>query len=147
MNNKILLTSIGILPTITMSVAQEIKQPNILCIVCEDISPTLGCYGDSIAISPNLDELAEESIRYNMYTSVGVSSPSRYSLITGRYPSADGANYMRTMGNPEQKPPEIKPYEVVPPEVKCYTEFLRKAGYNCTNNAKEDYQFVAPITA
>ncbi len=75
-----------------------------------------------------------------MFTCVGVSSPSRYSLITGRYPSEDGANYMRVNHF-------VKSYEAVPPAgVKCYTEYLRRAGYYCTNNEKTDYQFT-PLKA
>jgi arylsulfatase A-like enzyme len=39
-------------------------------------------------------------------------------------------------------------YEAVPPpEVRCFTEYLRLAGYYCSNNVKEDYQFKAPVTA
>jgi arylsulfatase A-like enzyme len=41
-----------------------------------------------------------------------------------------------------------KGYEAVPPpEVKCFTEYLRAAGYYCTNNSKTDYQFKPPFTA
>ena len=39
-------------------------QPNILWLSAEDISPHLGCYGDSQAITPNLDQLAKEGVRY-----------------------------------------------------------------------------------
>ena len=47
------------------------EQPNILCIVCEDISPYLGCYGDAVAVTPNLDNFSRESIRYTgMYLSL-----------------------------------------------------------------------------
>ncbi len=118
------------------------KRPNILVIVCEDISCYLGCYGDSVAITPNLDRFAKESVRHTrMFTCVGVSSPSRYSLITGRYSSTDGANYMRSNYFD-------KDFEVVPPAgVKCFTEYLRQAGYYCTNNSKTDYQFVSPLSA
>lgn len=107
------------------------ERPNILVIVCEDISPYLGCYGDKVAVTPNLDSFAAQAILHtDMYTCVGVSSPSRYSLITGRYASADGANYMRSNYF-------NKEFGVVPPAgVKCYTEFLRQQGYYCTNNAK-----------
>jgi hypothetical protein len=42
----------------------------------------------------------------------------------------------------------IPTYEAVPPpEVKCFTEYLRAQGYYCSNNSKEDYQFKRPITA
>ena len=39
-------------------------RPNILWITCEDISPNLGCYGDEYAVTPNLDRLATQSVRY-----------------------------------------------------------------------------------
>lgn len=125
------------------------KQPNILFIVCEDISLYLGCYGDKVAKTPNLDKFAEESILFSqMHTTVGVSAPSRFALITGMYPSAMGANYMRTFTQKkEQFPKEIDPYFVVlPDEVRGYTEFMRAAGYYCTNKAKQDYQFNTPMS-
>lgn len=125
------------------------KLPNILCIVCEDISCYLGCYGDPNAVTPNLDRLATESVRYtNMHTCVGVSSPSRFSLITGLYASAMGANNMRNTGSPKHLPKGLKPYSVVLPDgVKCYSEYMREAGYYCTNGPKSDYQFAVPSSA
>jgi arylsulfatase A-like enzyme len=124
-------------------------RPNILCLVAEDISPLLGAYGDPAAYTPNLDKLAEDGIMYtNVYSVSGVCAPSRAALITGMYPTSFGANNMRTN---RRDLPELKgcpPYEATPgPEVKCYTEFLRAAGYYTTNNDKEDYQFEAPGTA
>jgi N-sulfoglucosamine sulfohydrolase len=121
--------------------------PNILCITCEDISPKIGCFGDSVAHTPNIDKLAEEGIRFtNVFSVSGVCAPSRAALITGMYPSSIGANNMRTGAN--YLPNGIPPYEAVPPpEVKCYTEYLRAKGYYCTNNVKTDYQFKSPITA
>ena len=124
-------------------------RPNILCVVCEDISPYLGCYGDTAAYTPNLDKLAEEGVMFtNVFSVSGVCAPSRAALITGMYPTSFGANNMRTN---RKNLPELKdcpPYEAVPPaEVKCYPEFMRSAGYYCTNNEKEDYQFKAPGTA
>ncbi len=122
-------------------------QPNIICIVTEDISSWLGCYWDTVALTPVLDQLAKDGVRFTNFFSVsGVCAPSRAALITGMYSSTIGANNMRT--NRRTLPDGIPPYEAVPPpEVKCYTEFLRVAGYYCTNNNKEDYQFRAPKTA
>ncbi len=121
--------------------------PNIVCIVAEDISPYLTIYGDSTTLTPNIDQLAKEGVVFeNVFSVSGVCAPSRAALITGMYPSSIGANNMRT--NRKNLPNGIPPYEAVPPpEVKCYTEFLRKAGYYCTNNSKEDYQFNSPVTA
>lgn len=133
----------------TNSLTFAAKKPNILCITCEDISPRLGCYGDKVAVTPNLDKFAETAIKYTgMYTTVGVSSPSRAALITGMYPTTIGANYMRNFTKPEAMPEGIPPYQVVLPDgIKCYTEYLRAAGYYCTNSVKTDYQFNAPVTA
>ena len=132
---------------------KEPQQANILCLVCEDISPYLGCYGDPVALTPNLDRLASEGIRFNrMYSVYGVCAPSRNSLITGMYPNSIGGGNMRTSNIrwvrnvPDSL--QIPPYESTPPPfVKCYTEYMREAGYYCTNNAKEDYQFKAPRSA
>lgn len=124
-------------------------RPNILVISCEDISPLLGCYGDSIAITPNLDKLASEGTKYtHVFSTSGVCAPARCTLITGMYPTSIGGDNMRTLGNLRYIPAAITSYSIVPPpEVKCYSEFLREAGYYCTNNHKQDYQFVPPVTA
>jgi hypothetical protein len=53
---------------------------------------------------------------------------------------------MRTLGASEFRP--VPTYSAVIPEyVKCYSEYLRMNGYYCTNNAKQDYQFIPPVTA
>jgi arylsulfatase A-like enzyme len=163
----IMFKSIGLLRNITLFITlgvscltcmhqgmqDEGNPPNILCLVCEDISPYLGCYGDPVALTPQLDRLASDGIRFTrMYSVSGVCAPSRNALITGMYPSSIGGNHMRT-GNRmhvENVPDslQVPPYECTPPPyVKCYTEYLRAAGYYCTNNDKEDYQFAAPRSA
>jgi len=108
---------------------------NILWLSSEDTSPDFGCYGDSYAHTPNLDRLASQGARYTHAFSVyGVCAPSRSSIITGMYPTAIGTCHMRSDGVP-------------PSEVKCFTEYLRAAGYYCTNNVKTDYNFPPPLTA
>ncbi len=133
-----------------------IPRYNILWITVEDMSPRLPCYGDSVASTPNIDQLAAEGMRFKHANSVsGVCAPSRAAIITGMYPTTIGAHHMRTMKRTSAladiTDPEllaIPTYEAVPaPEVKCFTEYLRAEGYYCTNNSKEDYQFARPITA
>jgi N-sulfoglucosamine sulfohydrolase len=110
-------------------------RPNILWISIEDTSPDLGCYGDKYATTPVLDKFATESVRYTRcFTHAGVCAPSRSGLITGMYPPSITTQHMRCDGVP-------------PPHVRCFTEYLRAAGYYCTNNSKTDYQFTPPITA
>ena len=57
---------------------QAEDRPNILWITAEDMSPTLGCYGDNYSKSPNIDRLAEQSTRYlHAFATAPVCSPSR----------------------------------------------------------------------
>lgn len=111
------------------------KRPNILWISCEDISPNLGCYGDTYARTPNLDQLAREGARFDRaYTPAGVCAVMRSGHITGVYPISQGSQHMRSN-------------IVLPTGVKCFPEYLRAAGYFCTNKSKTDYQFAPPKTA
>lgn len=121
-------------------------QPNILWISCEDLSPRLGCYGDNVAQTPNIDKLASQGVRYtNVFTSAPVCAPCRSGIITGMYQTSIGTHHMRTSHVSENLP---TPYEAVPPHyVKTFTEYLRAAGYYCTNRVKTDYQFGLPFTA
>ena len=125
--------------TKTSSKPNPLKRPNILWISCEDISPDLGCYGDDYAVTPNLDQLAEQGCRYtNAFVPFPVCAPTRSSIITGMYPGTLGSMHMRT---------SLQGYECVPPHyVRCFPEYLRMAGYYCTNHTKTDYQFSPPFT-
>jgi N-sulfoglucosamine sulfohydrolase len=132
------------------------NRPNILWITTEDMSPHIPAFGDSTVETPHIDRLAKEGIRYtNFYSVYGVCAPSRAAIITGMYPTTIGAMHMRTMKRTAAidliDDPEllaIPTYEAVPPpDVRCFTEFLRMEGYYCTNNSKTDYQFAPPITA
>jgi N-sulfoglucosamine sulfohydrolase len=127
------------------------KRPNILWISCEDISPHLGCYGDQVAKTPNLDQLAAQGMRFTRcFTSSPVCAPVRSGIITGMYPTTIGTHHMRT-SHRDRSGELPTPYQTVPPPyVKAFTEYLRAAGYYCTNNSKTDYQFTdfsyTPIT-
>ena len=140
------------------------QRPNIVWITVEDISPTLSVYGDSTAKTPNIDILASQSqIFTESFTTVGVCSPSRSSIITGMYPVSIGTHQMRTgkdvfgwgsrnydgLSNAIDVNGDSIPLHsvVTPQEVRCFTEYMRAGGYYCTNNSKTDYQFAAPVTA
>jgi uncharacterized sulfatase len=111
------------------------SRPNILWITTEDLSPVLGCYGDDYAVTPNLDRLAARGVRYTRaFAMASVCTPARSCLITGVYSSSMGTQHLR---GPQPLSPQIR----------CFTEYLREAGYYCTNNSKEDYNFPTPRTA
>ena len=115
-----------------MTGAAFAARPNILWISAEDINAHLGCYGDPHAITPNLDRLAGQGIRFtHAYTSAGVCAPCRSGIITGMYQNSIGTHHMRCNA-------------VLPKWLKPFPMLLRKAGYYCTNNSKTDYQFSKP---
>lgn len=123
--------------------------PNILWISFEDTSPFYGCYGDPVARTPGLDRLAAEGTLYeNAFSTAPVCAPARCAVITGAYATTLGAHHMRTTHTSPLYPDLPTPYEAVPPpDVRCFSEFLRHAGYYCTNRIKTDYQFNSPFTA
>jgi arylsulfatase A-like enzyme len=131
MNFKILLSLFSVIitfaPSLAKSSVQANDKPNIIWITTEDISPQLGCYGYDYAHTPVLDKLAAEGIRYdNAIASAPVCAPARSSIITGMHQSSIGSHHMRCKG-------------WFPEEFKYYPQYLREAGYYCTNQSKEDY--------
>ena len=68
--------------------AQESPKPNMIIINADDLGfGDLGCYGATRLQTPNIDRLANEGRRFtDAHSSSAVCSPSRYGLLTGRYP-------------------------------------------------------------
>jgi len=123
--------------------------PSVLLIVAEDLSPHLGAYGDPVARTPRLDQLAREGIRFaNAFTTGPVCAPSRATIQSGMYPRSIGAMHMRTSRawDPPGSPKSFSYLAVPPPEVKAFPELLRRAGYFTVNQLKTDYQFGEPFT-
>ena len=70
--------------------AAEVKQPNVLFIMIDDLRVELGAYGSEHVHSPNIDKLADQGTRFaNAYVSVPVCGASRASLATGMRPTPD----------------------------------------------------------
>jgi N-sulfoglucosamine sulfohydrolase len=102
-------------------------RPNILWITAEDMSPTLGCYGDQYATTPRIDNLSTQSVRYTRaFASAPVCSPSRSCLITGCYAQSLGTQQMRSAFP-------------IPDYMTGFPSHLRKHGYYTSNNVKTDY--------
>jgi uncharacterized sulfatase len=107
--------------------ANQPQRPNILWLTAEDIGPHLGCYGDKYADTPNLDRLAEKGTVYlHAWSNAPVCAPARTAIISGVYPPSTGSQHMRSLVD-------------MPEQMRMYPEYLREAGYYCTNNSKEDY--------
>ncbi|KAB0345433.1 hypothetical protein FD754_022359 [Muntiacus muntjak] len=60
---------------------------NVLLIIVDDLRPSLGCYGNKLIRSPNIDQLASRSLLFqNAFAQQAVCAPSRVSFLTGRRP-------------------------------------------------------------
>jgi iduronate 2-sulfatase len=63
------------------------KKPNILFIAVDDLKPTMGVYGDSFAITPNIDAIAKNGTTFlNNHVQQAICGPSRASVLTGKRP-------------------------------------------------------------
>jgi N-sulfoglucosamine sulfohydrolase len=108
--------------------AQE--KPNIVWIVSEDNSSHwLGCYGNKQAETPRLDALAKEGVLFeHAYSNAPVCAVARATILNGAYSPTMGTQHMRSRHSiPEKYRPNV--------------EYLRAAGYYCTNSSKTDYNF------
>ena len=88
-----------------ISLAQAADKPNILFIAVDDLVPTLGCYGDPIAITPKIDALAAQGTTFlNHHCAWSVCGPSRVALSTSLMPEETGVTGFRAMRHPDYLP-------------------------------------------
>ena len=75
-----------------MNDGQPKKQPNLLFIYADQHrADVLGCAGNDIVVTPHLDRLAAEGVRFDQaWTESPICQPARASLLTGRYPNDHG---------------------------------------------------------
>ncbi len=100
-------------------------KPNILFIAVDDLRPSIGCYGDTLAITPNIDRLAERGVRFGQaHCQVAVCNPSRASLMTGLRPDMLGVWTLPIHFR------EAKPKAVTLPQ------WLRRHGYTAVGHGK-----------
>lgn len=98
---------------------------NVLFIAVDDLRPSMGCYGDSRAVTPCMDQLAERSLQFNnAYCQVAVCNPSRASLMTGLRPDNLGVWTLPIHFR------EAKPDAVTLPQ------WFRKFGYTAVSHGK-----------
>ncbi len=89
MNFGLLKTKIAITVLCLLAIgctSKVVQKPNFLIILIDDLgSQDLGCYGQQYIETPNIDQLADEGMRWtNAYSAAPVCSPSRAALLTGK---------------------------------------------------------------
>ena len=135
---KILFTLLFILPC---CLASGQKTPNILCIMVDDLGyGDLSCQGATDLRTPHIDQLAEQGMRMTQfYANCTVCSPSRASLLTGRYPDMVGVP-----GVIRQVPANNWGY--LDPGAVLIPEPLKKLGYHTAIIGKWHLGYEAPNT-
>jgi len=108
------------------------RPPNILWLISEDTCPDLGCYGNPLVKTPNLDKLAAEGALFtNAFATAPVCSASRSCFMTGMYQTSIGAHNHRSH--------RADGY-LLPPPATVITDYFRRAGYFTCNCAGLSYK-------
>ncbi len=99
------------------SVDFDSNKPNIIFIVVDDLGwSDLGCYGADLHETPNIDRFAEESVVFtNSYAAAPVCSPTRASLMTGKYPARLNFTIWSEAASPAERKNQEK-YKYLPPQ-------------------------------
>jgi len=112
---------------------KEIQAPNFVFILADDLGYSqIGCYGTDYYQTPNIDKLAEEGMRFtNAYAACPVCSPTRASIMTGKYPARLHLTDFIAGNNKDNFPlsqPNWQKY--LPLEEITFAEILKESGYN-----------------
>ncbi len=108
-------------PTLSQAGAATTEAPNVVVIFADDLGyGDLSCYGATKLSTPNIDRLASEGRRFtDAHSASAVCTPSRYGLMTGRYPFRKGLS----------KPVFLRTGLVVDPDRTTVADVMKNAGY------------------
>jgi iduronate 2-sulfatase len=108
-----------------LTAADGSEKMNVLFIAADDMRPQLGCYGDVVVKSPNIDSLAKRGLLFNRsYVQQALCSPSRISMLSGRYPSTTG---IFEIG---------RPLRATMPEITTMPQHFKNHGYHTRSLGK-----------
>ena len=98
---------------------------NVLLICVDDLKPTIGCFGDQHAVTPNIDRLAAAGVRFDAaYCNQAVCSPSRNALMTGLRPQTIGVYDLGTN------------FRLAAPDVVTFSQHFKQHGYHAAGLGK-----------
>lgn len=113
---------------------RSVERPNAIIFIADDVSwNDYGCYGNAAARTPNIDALAVGGIRFdNAYLTASSCSPSRSSIITGRYPHNNGS--------------AAELHKPISAHLPWFPQLLRDAGYYTALSGKHHMKSTEPKT-
>lgn len=105
--------------------AAQADPPNILLVLVDDLRPAMGAYGDTLAITPHLDQLAARALQFERaYSNQAVCAPSRYNLMLGSRSTSSGIyGFGRDFREPY-------------PAATTLPQFFKKQGYHVESMGK-----------
>ncbi|MFC1718898.1 sulfatase [Candidatus Poribacteria bacterium] len=119
------LGSLALLRSSQYAEAVVTERPDVLFIAIEDISPVMGCYGNPVVRTPNIDAFASRGVRFDStQCQFPVCNPSRASMLSGLRPRTNGV-----MGNATDWNERLKPGTTMP-------EYFRSNGYETATVGK-----------
>ncbi len=114
-----------VVPNQLLIANEPAQRPNVLFIAVDDLRPELGCYGNRIVKTPNIDRLAARGLVFtHAYCQQAVCSPSRSSLLTGRRPDATRVWDLETH------------FRVSLPDTVTLPQHFKMNGYHCAALSK-----------
>ncbi len=139
MNNKQIILSLGLLSCGVTHALCAPKQPNVLFILVDDLGwNDIGCMGSDYYETPNIDRLAQEGVLFtNGYAACQVSSPSRASILTGKYTTNHGVTNFLGAPTGEAWRSKKRYTKMIPPQYvpnlsldeSTLPEYMRECGY------------------
>lgn len=160
---KLSLTSTGF--ALTLALLCPIigaAERNIIFFITDDESPTLGCYGDSVAVTPSIDALAADGVIFNnAFATTASCSASRSVVMSGlhnhkngqyghqhhyhKFASFDNVVSLalpRVLANAGYRTAQIGKYHVAPEEVYHFDTYLKGNGRNAVEMAESAKEFI-----
>lgn len=116
---NVAMLSVLVLPAFAQKALVKPNRPNVLFIAVDDLKPILGCYGDKLAKTPNIDRIAKTgTVFMTNYCQQAVSGPTRASLMTGMRPDYTKIWDLKTL------------MRDVNPDIVSLPQYLIKQGYS-----------------
>ena len=128
---KTIAVLVCLVSAVLLAAPKPTKKPNVVFFLADDLGiRDLECYGSDYYRTPHLDELSGQGMRFTRaYAACAVCSPTRASLLTGRYPHrvrlTDALPFDRLFDNPKMVPPDH--LKELPSELPTFASALRLA--------------------
>jgi arylsulfatase A-like enzyme len=134
MKKTLLLLGCSLVASQAIRASEKNSNPNFVLIIADDVSTRdIGCYGNTAIQTPNLDKLANNGVKFtNAFLTAASSSPTRASIVTGRWPHACGQTSLQTGALVKLQQPWDKFFD----DIHFFPEILKNNGYYCAHSGK-----------